>query len=505
MIQGYATPESSREFAVGHLPSGCTVLGATDLTVSAAGFGCYRVTTATASHGTSLRLALESGINLIDTSTNYADGGSESLVGQVLESLVASNGLSRESVIVVSKAGYLQGQNYALSRKRQEEGRPFPECVPVGDGIEHCIHPVFLADQLDRSLDRLGLGTLDVYLLHNPEYYLGWALKNGLPLDDARRTYYRRIERAFGFLEGEVEKGRIRFYGISSNTFPAAADDPEFTSLTTVWETAESISPAHHFRVVQMPMNLLETGAVLEKNQSERQSVLDYALEKRLGVLINRPLNAFSGGQLVRLADIGETEAREENEIIGCIRSVSRSETRLWRKILPGLDIPQGLKLRVKEQVAVADGLKHYWRNFGSWERWCQVRDGNFRPRVRGVVDFLKHQTGEQSDLSEWLSSHTACLENAYDAVGSIYAEAAAVKLARIGRAVAAADPDWPSAGRLSQKAVRALRSTLGVSSVLVGMRSEGYVEEVLAELDCPVEQKTRRDAWNRLENAMDA
>ena len=33
--------------------------------------------------------ALDAGINLIDTSANYADGGSETLVGQVLGSLAA--------------------------------------------------------------------------------------------------------------------------------------------------------------------------------------------------------------------------------------------------------------------------------------------------------------------------------------------------------------------------------------------------------------------------------
>jgi hypothetical protein len=55
--------------------------------------------------------------------------------------------------------------------------------VEYAEGLEHCIHPDFLDDQIGRSLDRLGLDALDGYLLHNPEYYLGWAHKQGLDHD----------------------------------------------------------------------------------------------------------------------------------------------------------------------------------------------------------------------------------------------------------------------------------------------------------------------------------
>ena len=82
--------------------------------------------------------------------------------------------------MVVSKGGYLQGNNYALSQQRKNEGNPFEDVVEYADGLEHCIHPGFLDDQIDRSLERLGLETLDGYLLHNPEYYLGWAHKQGM-------------------------------------------------------------------------------------------------------------------------------------------------------------------------------------------------------------------------------------------------------------------------------------------------------------------------------------
>ena len=40
--------------------------------------------------------ALTSGVNVIDTSTNYGDGLSEELVGETLEEMIADNALKRE-------------------------------------------------------------------------------------------------------------------------------------------------------------------------------------------------------------------------------------------------------------------------------------------------------------------------------------------------------------------------------------------------------------------------
>jgi len=57
----------------------------------------------------------------------------------------------------------------------------------------------------------------------------------------------------------------------------------------------------------------------------------------------------------------------------------------------------------------------------------------------------------------------------------------------------------WGSAETLSQKAVRALRTTAGVSTVLVGMRRKEYVADVLAELQRPGEQSDRGSSWEAL------
>jgi aryl-alcohol dehydrogenase-like predicted oxidoreductase len=499
VISGYATEAATKNYQAKHRPIAGNKIGTTRLTVSQAGFGCYRVSAGVAHHEQALRMALCEGINLIDTSANYADGGSEILVGQVLEELIDKGDLTRDEIVVVSKVGYLQGQNYTLSRERKQQGRPFPELVEYGEGLEHCIHPEFLRDQLNRSLERLNLDALDFYLLHNPEYYLEWAQKNSNPLKPARDEYYRRLKNAFAYLEEEVARGRIRYYGISSNTFPAAADQPEFTCLETIWDIAESLDCRHHFRLVQLPFNLMEPGAVLEKNQPGGSSVLEFAQQKKLGILVNRPLNAFYNNQLMRLAEVPAFEIQSKDEIVRKIQFLSKSEKSLWMKLLPTMNIPPGLRIRIKEQMAIGDTLKHHWLNLGSYERWRQIKTGNLQPRIQGVMDFLEPYAKENEDLSNWMPAHREKIEAAFEAVASIYAEEAAHQVDRIRRMVAAADSDWAGSGTLSQKALRAMRSTAGVTCTLIGMRREAYVSDVLEELKRPVNQQSRLESWQKL------
>ena len=173
-------------------------LGATGLTVSRIGFGGYRVDAEVPGHREALARALAGGVNLIDTSTNYADGGSERLVGDVLADGVRAGRLRRDEIVVVSKVGYVQGENLEIAQAREEEDRPFPEMVKYGEGIWHCIHPEFLEDQLQRSLERLQLETLDVLLLHNPEYFLmdGHERSHGA-LPKRREEFQARLRRAF--------------------------------------------------------------------------------------------------------------------------------------------------------------------------------------------------------------------------------------------------------------------------------------------------------------------
>ncbi|MCA9924599.1 MAG: aldo/keto reductase, partial [Anaerolineales bacterium] len=81
-IFGKATPVGTKRQAQNFPALAYAPLGSTQLLASEVGFGSYRIDSTPAAHRDSLIYALQNGINLIDTSANYTDGRSETLIGE---------------------------------------------------------------------------------------------------------------------------------------------------------------------------------------------------------------------------------------------------------------------------------------------------------------------------------------------------------------------------------------------------------------------------------------
>jgi hypothetical protein len=442
----------------------------------------------TPEHREALKQALVSGANLIDTSTNYTDGGSERLVGAVVNELVGSGKRRREEIVVVSKIGYVQGSNLSLAQEREAAGRPFPEMVKYMDGCWHCLHPEFLQDQLDRSLARLGLQTLDVCLLHNPEYFFSDAKRGLGPLAALRDEFYRRMMEAFRVFEGQVAAGTIRWYGVSSNTATAPAADPEATSLTRMLLAArEAGGVDHHFRVLQLPMNLFEAGGVLEHNNGpeNRGTVIECASREGIGVLVNRPLNASAGGGMLRLADfqVGTGAVRFDAQL----RVLAELEAEYRGQIAPNIQVSPG-RSSPEEFFRWAEQLDGVQARLQSLEHWQQIEGQMIVPSVTQVVRAL--DAGLGGEVAErWRTWRDRYLPELRLLLVELRRQAAQ-KSQALSRAVAAAiDPLLPmerSGETLSRKALWVVASTPGVGSVLNGMRTPAYVDDTLGILRWP-------------------
>ena len=487
---GRATPEGTtaraRHFQETGALHGYSPLGSTGLTVSRLGFGGYRVDDETPAHREALIAALQAGCTLIDTSTNYTDGGSERLVGSVLAELTEDGRLPRDAVVVVSKIGYVQGENLALAQEREAAGKPFPEMVKYMDECWHCLHPEFLRDQLTRSLDRLQLETLDVCLLHNPEYFLSDARKRGGgTLETLREEFSRRLREAFAFFETQVAAGRIGWYGVSSNTAVAPPGDPEATSLSRMLETAMAAGgPGHHFRVLQVPMNLFEAGAVLAPNTGPdgTRTVLELAAEAGIGLLVNRPLNAFVGGRLVRLADFHPKEEAVEASPDEPLRQVAALEEEYRTRIASRLQAPQG-GTPPADWFRWADQLRTLPGHLQGLDHWLQIEEQMIAPMVAQLVHMLDGRlTGPMAESwQDWRDRYLPAL----DSLLQVFRAQAARQSQAVSDAVAAAlTPHLPllRAGEsLSRKTLWILASTPGVSCVLLGMRHPAYVKDGMA------------------------
>lgn len=466
--------------------------------ITRAGFGCYRIALGNDDHECALRQAVLSGINLIDTSANYADGASEELVGNVVQQLAEEKLIERNSLTIVTKVGYVQGTNYALAREREEMGMPFPEMTKCSKGLWHCIHPEFIEDQISRSLERLQTSSIDVLLLHNPEYFLSWAAKKGCRVGESMAEFYRRIEQAFRHLEKEVERGRIRAYGISSNTFPRPSTDPEFCSLETVWEIAHTVGTSGRFTTVQMPLNLLERGAATERNQSgNTQTVLEFAEAKGLTVLINRPLNAIVGSRLVRIADVPCVNKPDTEAIMSTVNELIQLENTFYVRFLPHFAVSEQDRAALIEYLAPGTILQRHWNTFGNYEHWTEARSQHFLPRMNAGLRAISQTKSD--DLSVWIRQFKASASSLFSHITCYYADMARARSAAAIRTLGFVLGDDFRNMSLSQLAVNAVRSTQGISSVLVGMRRTMYVDDVLEGIRKPISLKLGREEWLKL------
>jgi len=498
-LPGSASPEGTARYAA-HLVSqsphgnqmerGHDRFGNTGLTTSRLGFGTYRVDTREPEHREALKKALREGVNLIDTSTNYMDGDSEGLVGSVLRELIKGGELAREEVIVVSKIGYVQGHNLKQAEAREQAGRPYPDMVKYGEGIWHCIHPEYLADQLTLSLDRLGLATLDVCLLHNPEYFLSEAAHHsGENLAVTREIFYRRIEQAFTFFESQVSAGRIRYYGVSSNTVTAVPSDSEATSLSRMCDAARTAAASqgmqrHHFAVLQCPMNLYETGALVTPNTGMdlRETVLEVAQREGIAVLVNRPLNAMPTKKngVLRLADFPiEGDAVDFDR--QC-RMVGVLEDEYRKAIAPALQ-HSGQGMAPADFFTWAGELARVRPQIQGLEHWEQIEHQMIAPHVNQVMQALsRHLTGTAAE--QWEAWRDRYMPQLLTLLGGLRREATERSRAKTAAVAAIIDPFLPEPKRkesLSRKALWVLASTPGVTCVLNGMRSPTYAEDSLA------------------------
>ncbi len=494
-VQGtaaFAARKIHEASATGSLAKGFGPFGGAGLTVSRLGFGTYRVGQREGEQREALVKAVRRGSNLIDTSTNYMDGESEQLVGSVLRQLIGAGEVTREELIVVSKIGYVQGQNLLQAQAREKAGKPYPDMVKYGEDIWHCIHPAFLADQLTQSLDRLGLTTLDVCLLHNPEYFLSHSTRlgsNETPnLSELRLQFYARLQLAFEYLESQVQAERIRAYGVSSNTATAAPDESGATSLSRMVAAAKLAAQkvgtaTHHFAVVQCPMNLYESGAALTRNTGpdESRSLLEEALSEGTAVLVNRPLNAMPSqrGGVARLADMpvppSPVEFERQRQKLAALEEEYRKDlapavTQSGQGMVPGDFFRWADELgRIRAQV---QGVEH----------WEQIESQMIAPHVNQVMRALSDAfTGTLAEQWEaWRDRYVPELLVLLKALQWEAAERSRLRSEDLHRTLNPLLPEETRKASLSQKALWTLASTPGVTAVLNGMRSPAYVEDAL-------------------------
>lgn len=268
------------------------------LTISSIGIGTYLGESSDsddAAYEASIAAAIGSGINLIDTAINYRSQRSERAVGAAIQQVIASGTATRDELVVCSKGGYIpldrtppasrdEYQRY-VRREFIDQQIVRPDEI-VGGG--HSLAPRFLRYCLAKSRQNLGLRTIDIYCVHNP----GQVLASESPSE-----LQNRLRSAFALLEEAASRNEIGVYGCATwDELRAGPGAPGHLDLERLVELAREVAgDDHHFRVIQVPINLAMPDAVRTPSQpiaatGRLESVVEAAADLGLTVIASSSL-----------------------------------------------------------------------------------------------------------------------------------------------------------------------------------------------------------------------
>ena len=127
-------------------------LGVSPLTASRLSYGCWRLADNKEESGSGRRAveaAYEAGYTLFDNANIYGGGEAEKILGATLK----ENPEMRRRILILTKCGVRHG------------GQPTPDAPNRWDfSFEHIV------DSCEQSLKRLGVETIDIFMLHRPDF-----------------------------------------------------------------------------------------------------------------------------------------------------------------------------------------------------------------------------------------------------------------------------------------------------------------------------------------------
>ena len=277
-LRGQATPNATAAYAERQrtrAAEGHFRRTADDLVMASVGIGTYLgepVEATDEAYQGAVEHALALGCNHIDTAINYRHQRSERSIGQALKEAVRRGTVRREEVIIATKGGFVPFDGAEpndpgkwVYREFIETGLAHPN--EFAASYRHCFAPNFLDAMIERSRHNLGVETIDIYYLHNPETQR---------IPNTHETFRSRMLDAFETLEYAVQRGDIASYGVATWTaFRSPPNAPDFVSLTELVGLAfEVAGEANHFRYVQLPYNLVMTEAFALVNQQVSDTFL---------------------------------------------------------------------------------------------------------------------------------------------------------------------------------------------------------------------------------------
>ncbi len=261
-----------------------------------------------------IKTALQRGINVVDTAIVYRYMKSERDIGEVLREV------PRDKVIVSTKGGYvpydvdsgIDPKDYFYENFVNTGIIKLEEMTPQG----HYLSAKFIEWCLNKSLENMNTDYVDIYFLHNPEEQLNFF---------DRKTFNTKIRECFEYLEFEVKRGRVRYYGLATwGGFRVSPASRQYLNLPELLGIAEQVAgQEHHFRFIQLPYNLGMPEAYTLKNQEvngQRVSTLEAC--ERLGVYTYISASIYQGRVIGRVPQELKEKLKVEKDVHASLQFV---------------------------------------------------------------------------------------------------------------------------------------------------------------------------------------
>ncbi len=307
MIKGKATSAATASYAARFPGLPGNYRSMFDLAASSLGMGTYlgEMDQQTDElYREAAKVAIAGGINVIDNAVNYRFQRSERSIGAAIKQSIEAGAARRAELIVSTKGGYITFDGGMPDDPREYFERVFvrPGIIGPGDLVDnsHCMTPRYIDAMLEQSRTNLGLETIDVYFVHNPETQVAAV---------GRAEFMQRLRLVFELLESKAGEGAIAVYGAATwNGFRVRPDSPEYLSLQEIVDLAAEVGGRnHHFKVVQLPYSLAMPEAFTTPNQKVRgeaqaMSLLEAA--RALGVAVWASASLLQGRLTARLPPV---------------------------------------------------------------------------------------------------------------------------------------------------------------------------------------------------------
>lgn len=285
MIAGRATREGTSRFAKRSQAAPGHFREAAGVSVSSIGLGTYlggEDATTDRGYQSCAAYGFRVGINVLDSAINYRGQKSERAIGRAIADSIEKGVVARDELFVSTKGGYLphdaddprDARRYILETFVETGLAPRAEIAQGG----HCMAPEYVRDQIGRSRSNLDLETIDLYYLHNIE-------SQKAAVD--RALFRSRLRGAIEALERAAEEGWIGVWGLATwDGLRVPPEHPEHLSLSETLAAAREVAgERHHFRAVQLPVNLAMAQAIAYRSQETargREAALRAAHEEGL-------------------------------------------------------------------------------------------------------------------------------------------------------------------------------------------------------------------------------